>query len=608
MVEVRKWLGKGMVKRALACLLTAALVAPSVCSMPVKAAEPSEAVQEEQPHLTTWVEKNKRAPMVWSTIQYGGNARYYSRIIRNIDWLAENWTQYGYDYAVLDGWLAQANDGSTAPWGSYNYNKNGYLISPYKQWEEEGGSYESYAKYCLDRGITPGVYYNPMWVYKRTVNDVDEEGNPNNINPTVVGTDIPLRDIINTGDSPIGTSEGRDGNDKADFQSWYYVDPNKEGAKEYMQGMIKYFKDMGYGFMKIDFIRQGHYFYGQEAMEKCYRWWREAAGDDFILSLANARQVNYMEAEAEYADLNRISADTNGWKRLSEENRGRVQRSEWDTMRNGFDAYNYFADQGGDGPKSGAIILDGDHTRTNQLTADETKFSISIKVLGGGGIQMSDTVENSINDNVGGAKPWAFQNQDMIDLVEEGFFAKPLKAYERRDVTQRGTYSVLEQTYDPKTQIYAGQAQNGDWVVGLFNREDTPQTRAINFKEDLGVDGVFQATDLWEHKVVGNGLEQWSEELPAHACRILRLHKADYVQLSESSLALSIHGGEGSHLLTATVSSEDESKKEVRWTSSNADVVTVENGMVTAVGTGTAVVTAASAADPELKADRKSVV
>lgn len=603
MVKVRKWLGKGMVKRALACFLTAALAAPSVCSAPAKAAEPAEAVQEEQPHLTTWVEKNKRAPMVWSTIQYGGNARNYSRIIKNIDWLAENWTQYGYNYAVLDGWLAQANDGSTAPWGSYHYNKNGYLISPYKQWEEEGGSYESFAKYCLERGITPGVYYNPMWVYKRTVNDVDEEGNPNNINPTVVGTDIPLRDIINTGDSPIGTSEGRDGKDKADFQSWYYVDPNKEGAKEYMQGMIKYFKDMGYGFMKIDFIRQGHYFYGQEAMEKCYRWWREAAGDDFIISLANARQVNYMEAEAEYADLNRISADTNGWKRLCEENRGRVQRSEWDTMRNGFDSYNYFADRGGDGPKSGAVILDGDHTRTNQLTADETKFSISLKVLGGGGIQMSDTVENSISDAVGGAKPWAFQNQDMIDLVKEGFFAKPLKAYERRDVTQRGTYSVTEQTYEPKTQIYAGQAQNGDWVVGLFNREDTAQTRAIDFKEDLGVDGVFQATDLWEHKVVGNGLERWSEELPAHACRILRLHKADYVQLSESSLALSIHGGEGSHLLTAAIFSEDESKKEVRWTSSNTDVVTVENGMVTAIGTGTAVVTAASAADPELKAE-----
>lgn len=332
------WGSKGKGKKVLSLILASILAFTPTISVSARS-EMGDA--KNLPHLTTWVEKNKQAPMVWSTIQYTGNQRYYDRITANIDWLSENWLQYGYNYAVLDGWLAQKDDGSTAPYGAYSYNQNGYQITPYKEWETVGATYESFAKYCLDRGITPGVYYNPMWVYKRTVNDVNENGEPNNINPVVAGTDIPLRNIINTGVSPIGTSEGRKGDDPADFQ---------------------------------------------RAMEKVYRWWREAAGDDFILSFANARQVDYMSAETEYADLNRISADTNGWTRLCSENRGTIQRSEWDTCKNGFDAYNYFSDRVSEGPNAGEVILDGDHTRTNQLTVDETKFSIALKVLNGGGI------------------------------------------------------------------------------------------------------------------------------------------------------------------------------------------------------------------------------
>lgn len=555
------------------------------------------------PHLTTWVEKNKQAPMVWSTIQYTGNQRYYDRITANIDWLSENWLQYGYNYAVLDGWLAQKDDGSTAPYGAYSYNQNGYQITPYKEWETVGATYESFAKYCLDRGITPGVYYNPMWVYKRTVNDVNENGEPNNINPVVAGTDIPLRNIINTGVSPIGTSEGRKGDDPADFQSWYYVDPNKEGAKEYMQGMIHYFKEMGYGYMKIDFIRQGQYFYGQEAMEKVYRWWREAAGDDFILSFANARQVDYMSAETEYADLNRISADTNGWTRLCSENRGTIQRSEWDTCKNGFDAYNYFSDRVSEGPNAGEVILDGDHTRTNQLTVDETKFSIALKVLNGGGIQMSDTVENTVGDAQNQAKPWAFTNRNFINLVKEGFFAKPLKTYEKKDVFTRGKYDLKDQTYDQKTQIWAGKAENGDWIVGLFNREDTPQIRSIDLKEDLGLDGSYQAWDLWEDKVAGEAVENWSEELPSHACRILRFSREDYISLNAKQLELTVHGGEESYQLTAEVFVNNTENVTINWSSTDNNVADVsKDGMVTAKGTGTAVITAASNENPALAA------
>ena len=47
----------------------------------------------------------------------------------------------------------------------------------------------------------------------------------------------------------------------------------------------------------------------------------------------------------------------------------------------------------------------------------------------------------------------------------------------------------------------------------------------------------------------------------------------------------------GSDTLTANVSPEDASNKNVSWSSSNPAVATVENGLVKAVGVGTAVIT-----------------
>ena len=62
------------------------------------------------------------------------------------------------------------------------------------------------------------------------------------------------------------------------------------------------------------------------------------------------------------------------------------------------------------------------------------------------------------------------------------------------------------------------------------------------------------------------------------------------VSLDESSITLDVGGNQ---TLTATVTPEDATNKKVRWTSDNEDVATVsEDGVVTAVAGGTAVITA----------------
>ena len=62
---------------------------------------------------------------------------------------------------------------------------------------------------------------------------------------------------------------------------------------------------------------------------------------------------------------------------------------------------------------------------------------------------------------------------------------------------------------------------DGDWIVGLFNREDAPRPRRVNFAM-LGFVGPAQVRDLWTHADLG-AMECFQADIPPHGCRILRI-------------------------------------------------------------------------------------
>ena len=61
-------------------------------------------------------------------------------------------------------------------------------------------------------------------------------------------------------------------------------------------------------------------------------------------------------------------------------------------------------------------------------------------------------------------------------------------------------------------------------VVGLFNREDTPKVRAVEFSR-LGISGAMKIRDLWKHTDEGEDIRV-SAILTPHSCKIFRLSKA----------------------------------------------------------------------------------
>lgn len=382
----------------------------------------------------------------------------------NIDWMEKTFKPYGYDMICNDGWIEAAQ----------TVNENGYITKYNSDWKN-GFSY--WARYLQERDMKMGVYYNPMWLTRAAYEQ----------NLPVKGTSYRTRDIVGY---------------KSFNDPLYWVDVDKPGAKEWIQNYVRYFKEMGVTYLRIDFLENYETNYGTRRYEQALAWIAEAAGDDLFLSLVMPHCYNHAKTELKYGDMIRIDDDCfdGDWDFVSNRRRGQ-QKDHWPQFGNAFDGFIGFADVGA----RGQMILDGDFMRMNKLANDnERRFLFSLMIMGGSALAIADQYD-TIGDHA-----WVYQNPEMNELNSLGFAAKPL-SYDFRDAAN--------------SSRWIGQLPNGDWVVGLFNRESTPQTRSIDFHRELGIeDGqAVNVRDLWERKDLGGMSGTYTIELRPHECKVIRI-------------------------------------------------------------------------------------
>ncbi|MGB4414288.1 MAG: hypothetical protein WBI53_05310 [Paludibacter sp.] len=384
----------------------------------------------------------------------------------NIDWVNKNFKSYGYDMISNDGWIE----------GAQTINTNGYITKYNSNWEND---FKYWSSYISGKGMKMGIYYNPLWLTKAAFDQ----------NSKVEGTKFRTKDIVG----------------KASFNdSLYWVDVDNPGAKEWIQGYVDYFINLGAKFLRIDFLENYERNYGTFKYEMALKWIKEAAGDKIILSLVMPNCYNHAQTELGYGDMIRIADDcfNGGWDFLSDRRRGQWQ-SNWPQYGNAFDGFIGFSDIGGQ------IILDGDFNRMNTLSSDvERKFQISFFIMAGSPIAIADQY------NTIGNRYWVYQNKEMLNLSDLGFVGKPIS-------------NDIKDTVNSSRWI--GQLPDGDWVVGLFNRENTNQKRSIDFSAELGIaDGVVSnIRDLWSHKDLGKMLDSYTITLAPHDCQILRIRSGN---------------------------------------------------------------------------------
>ena len=422
-----------------------------------------------------------RPPLYWSVYedhilkeQAGVQDNYISEseLQADVDWVDANLKPYGYTLIAMDGW------GDVS-----RLSEHGYRASHSAHWTHD---FAWWSAYLQSRGMKLGMYGNPLWIHV-PLSDTTTR---------IVGTSIPVSSLI-------------DPNEQAAF-SWVQVD--RPGAEQYVKGCIAYYADMGIDYFRVDFLSWYETGYdrnlgtvGPSRPHQDYvtalRWMREASDSlGVYLSLVMPNLFNEAEVERQYGRMFRIDSDTGsgGWWQFSDQDRGH-RFAEWSQYADAMDGLTYWSYLSG----RNLVRLDGDFIRINTFgTASEKRTVLSAHVLAGGPVAVADEY-STIGDDV-----WVYQNSELLALHDDGFVGHPLT----NDPT------------DESSQIWTGELTNGDWIVGLFNREGDIRTRSLGF-DGLGFSGGASVRDLWQHASLGT-LDSISVDLPPHGSMVLRLSDA----------------------------------------------------------------------------------
>ncbi|MFI1165480.1 hypothetical protein ACH4UM_18170 [Streptomyces sp. NPDC020801] len=406
----------------------------------------------------------------------------------NVNWLARDFAPHGYRMACTDGWIE----------GSSKTTEHGYITSYNDSWTHD---WSYWVRYLRDNGMQLGVYYNPLWVHKAAVADTTK---------TVVGRpDVKIADLVVEDDF---FASGNHGN------TLYWIDVTKDGAKEYVQGYVKYFKELGVRYLRIDFlswyedgrdagIGRANRAHGHDNYITALEWMSESAGEDMELSLVMPHLYLHAQAEVLSGDMIRINADADkgGWDRLSG---GRQDwQYLWPNWFNPFAGFTGYADRSG----RGQLILDGDFLRISTFANDdERRTAVSLMTIAGSPITIADTHADIADHG------WAYTNPEVLDLHRQGLVGKPYFS--------NGT-SYADDPSSRDTERWAGQLPDGSWAIALFNRSDGPEVRSLDLSA-LGIKGTAKVRDVWKHEDLGE-LSTVTAELPAHGCLLGTVIPAD---------------------------------------------------------------------------------
>jgi glucan 1,6-alpha-isomaltosidase len=437
------------------------------------------------PAVSGWWRQGGTGPLYWTSYGYSEttNSQIPESVWKaNVDWVAGTFATHGYNMVCTDGWID----------GTQKVTSHGYIRSLSDDWAHD---WQWWVRYLHDRGMTLGVYYNPLWVTRSAIEDptVRVAGRP----------DVRVADIVDTGNLF----------DTGDI-SW--IDVDRDGAEEYVKGYVDYFAQMGVAFLRIDFLSwyetgfdqsEGTVCtaHGRESYLRALQWMREAAGP-MKLSFVMPNLFDHAAGERLYGDLVRIDNDASfgTWYNLS--GGSQTWQPIWSQWNNPFLGFTGFSDVSG----RGQLTLDGDPLILRSFASDtERQTAVSLFTMAGAPIAIADRY-----DNIEDAAPF-YLNEEVLAVRRAGLVGKPI---------YQNSHGFFYDTQSRDPERWTGQLSDGSWVVGLFNRDDGPGTssRSVDFSSELGIDGPAAMRDLWAHRDLGSATT-WSVALAPHACSLVKV-------------------------------------------------------------------------------------
>lgn len=426
-----------------------------------------------------------KAPLYWSVYEYcyeqsqqgvaeadmDISAEEWDKII---DWVASDLKPYGYDMICTDGFIPMlAKDGT------------GYMT------HYGSMALKDLVAKCKAKGIKVGVYDNPLWIHGPRETKIE-------------GTDYDFSSLYYNGSTSVQ-------NPNAEDRWFHWAVAENPGTREFIDGFFKHYKDLGIDYIRMDFLSwyedgkdrnmgvvgRG---YGRGSYARALSYIAESAKKYGIFtSLVMPHLYNDAEVEAKYGNMVRIVCDTSGggWWHCSAQDKGKSYTT-WPNCMNMFDGFTYWSHIAG----RDKVILDGDFIRLNKFDTDaERETVVSLQLMAGGPVTVADQ-HNTIGDNLK-----FYTNSELLELNTDKFVGKPLS----------------DKLNDKNNEVWFGQMSNGDYIVGLFNRDDNSRAYSLNLST-LGIEGEWKMRDLWRHADEGS-VSTISATVPAHGCKIVRLSK-----------------------------------------------------------------------------------
>lgn len=426
-----------------------------------------------------------KAPLYWSVYEYcyeqsqqgvaeadmDISAEEWDKII---DWVASDLKPYGYDMICTDGFIPMlAKDGT------------GYMT------HYGSMALKDLVAKCKAKGLKVGVYDNPLWIHGPRETKIE-------------GTDYDFSSLYYNGSTSVQ-------NPNAEDRWFHWAVAENPGTREFIDGFFKHYKDLGIDYIRMDFLSwyedgkdrnmgvvgRG---YGRESYARALSYIAESAKKYGIFtSLVMPHLYNDAEVEAKYGNMVRIVCDTSGggWWHCSAQDKGKSYTT-WPNCMNMFDGFTYWSHIAG----RDKVILDGDFIRLNKFDTDaERETVVSLQLMAGGPVTVADQ-HNTIGDNLK-----FYTNSELLELNTDKFVGKPLS----------------DKLNDKNNEVWFGQMSNGDYIVGLFNRDDNSRAYSLNLST-LGIEGEWKMRDLWRHADEGS-VSTISATVPAHGCKIIRLSK-----------------------------------------------------------------------------------
>ena len=411
----------------------------------------------------------KTPPMGWNSWDCHGAGATEEIVKKNAEYMAKNLKQYGYEYVVVDiqWYQPTAKTHDYVPFADLCIDEYSRLQPAENKFPSAAGGkgFAPLAEYVHSLGLKFGIHI---------MRGIPRQAVHNNLK--ILGSDKTARQIAKTGSICVWNSD------------MYGVDPEKDGAKEYYDSIMKLYASWGVDFIKCDDICRELPHEESEMKMLCNAV--KNCGRDIVLSLSpGPALIERAELYKQVCNMWRITDDF--W-------------DQWELLYNMFERCEKWATHCGAGHWGdadmlpvGAILQDYDESNRTKFTEDEQKTMMTLwcifrsPLMIGSELTKLDTFTSKLLTNNG-----------ILDMHKN---ARHSHQVWRKEIG--GTEHIL----------WAASCSEGGEYLAIFNAGEKDSDIILDL-EDIEIYKNVNAQELWSGEKL-TGAVQINTQIKAHGAK-----------------------------------------------------------------------------------------